>query len=511
MVHQRRGQLDRPDHPRGVVSSFTDASIQGPRGIVAGADGALWFTNSSGNSIGRITPAGVVSAFTDASIDGPGHHHRPGRRPVVRQRRQQLDRSDHDGRGGVDLHGQRHLRARVHHRRTGRDLWFTNSSGNSIDRMTPAGVVSIFSTDVTSPAGITAGPDGALWFTNADGDSIGRITTAGTSSMFKSFGNVVDPGGIAAGPDGALWFTNGPPAHTIGRITTAGVVSSFAGSGLREPEGITTGPDGNLWVTNSDIQQGSIERITPAGVTTTFTDPALEDPTAITTGPDGALWFTDRVANRIGRITTAGVITTFTDPGIVTPTDIVSADGALWFANLTLSIGRITTAGVVTTFTGTGFNGAGGIAASPDGAIWFTNRARAAPTTWPPWANSSCWAVQPLLLVQHPGVGADRLRPGRQHVVHQPGSGTIGRVTPDGQTSDFFSGQIGFPLGLAAGPDGNLWFTNDSLISSVAPTIGRISTGGVVTIFPSHGLTGPLGITAGPDGNMWVTDFSSGR
>ena len=30
---------------------------------------------------------------------------------------------------------------------------------------------------ISSPHGITAGPDGALWFTNFGGDSIGRITT----------------------------------------------------------------------------------------------------------------------------------------------------------------------------------------------------------------------------------------------------------------------------------------------------------------------------------------------
>ena len=37
------------------------------------------------------------------------------------------------------------------------------------------------------------------------------------------------------------------------------------------------------------------------------------------------------------------------------------------------SIGRITTAGTVTTYTGTGTSGPDGIAAGPDGALWFTN------------------------------------------------------------------------------------------------------------------------------------------
>src|SRR5438477_8566176 len=34
-----------------------------PNGIVAGPDSALWFTEESGNRIGRITVAGVITQF----------------------------------------------------------------------------------------------------------------------------------------------------------------------------------------------------------------------------------------------------------------------------------------------------------------------------------------------------------------------------------------------------------------------------------------------------------------
>ena len=59
------------------------------------------------------------------------------------------------------------------------------------------------------------------------------------------------------------------------------------------------------------------------------------------------------------------------------------------------------------------------------------------------------------------------------------------------------------PLGIAAGPDGALWFTE-----SAAPgRIGRITTEGDITEY-SNGLlliTNPWFISAGPDGNMWFT------
>jgi streptogramin lyase len=50
------------------------------------------------------------------------------------------------------------------------------------------------------------------------------------------------------------------------------------------------------------------------------------------------------------------------------------------------------------------------------------------------------------------------------------------------------------PLGIAAGPDGALWFTEQS-----GNRIGRITTGGVFTEFPTSSSS-PLGIAAGPDG-----------
>jgi virginiamycin B lyase len=61
------------------------------------------------------------------------------------------------------------------------------------------------------------------------------------------------------------------------------------------------------------------------------------------------------------------------------------------------------------------------------------------------------------------------------------------------------------PVGITAGPDGNLWFTEGG-----ANKIGRITTTGVVTEFP---VPTPkrqiIGITAGPahTASVWFTEF----
>ena len=52
---------------------------------------------------------------------------------------------------------------------------------------------------------------------------------------------------------------------------------------------------------------------------------------------------------------------------------------------------------------------------------------------------------------------------------------------------------------IAAGADGNLWFTEEN-----SNKIGKITTSGTITEYSGAG-TNPFEITAGPDGNMWYT------
>src|SRR5437870_533080 len=65
------------------------------------------------------------------------------------------------------------------------------------------------------------------------------------------------------------------------------------------------------------------------------------------------------------------------------------------------------------------------------------------------------------------------------------------------------------PYGITGGPDGNLWFTEQSPSGN---NIGRITPGGAVTEFPVPTATSLLGnITAGPDGNLWFTEFGGNK
>jgi virginiamycin B lyase len=278
--------------PRVAFTSVPTAPAR-PRVITVGPDGAVWFANYFGSSLGRIGSRGGMRVIRHASMDWPA---------------------------GIAV---------------GPDgaLWFANCA--SIGRVTTGGRVSAFlDPGIERPQGITAGPDGALWFTNDT--TIARITTAGTVTVFRHPG-IDRPVGITAGQDGALWFTN---RDSIGRLTPAGRFSFFRHPSIDRPATITAAPDGALWFANAG--GGSIGRITTAGAVSAFRHPGIVRPRGITVGSDGALWFTSTGNDAIGRLTTAGAFAFYRSSVVDGPVGItVGPDGTVWFANYRgASIGR---------------------------------------------------------------------------------------------------------------------------------------------------------------------------
>jgi streptogramin lyase len=123
----------------------------------------------------------------------------------------------------------------------------------------------------SQPQGIALGPDGALWFTESNGNKIGRITVDGTITEFPIPTASSDPFGIAQGPDGALWFTE-INRNKIGRITVGGVITEYPlPTGNADLSAIAPGPDGALWFT--EYTGNKIGRITVGGNITEYPIP----------------------------------------------------------------------------------------------------------------------------------------------------------------------------------------------------------------------------------------------
>ncbi len=291
----------------GQITEFSvPTAASQPFSIAAGADGNLWFTEQTGDKIGRITPTGQITEFRVPLADGFPSGIAAGP----------------DG-----------------------NLWFTANAGDKIGQITPAGQITDFSipTADSEPLGIAAGLDGNLWFTEDFGDEIGRITPAGQITEFSIPTAGGFPSGITAGSDGNLWFTENGGADKIGQITPTGQITEFAvPTAGGEPLGIAAGADGNLWFT--EFGGDKIGKITSAGQITEFAVPtAGGEPFGIAAGADGDLWFTEYAGDKIGRITPAGQITEISIPtsGSV-PTGIAAGpDGNLWFTELRGKIGRV--------------------------------------------------------------------------------------------------------------------------------------------------------------------------
>jgi virginiamycin B lyase len=85
----------------------------------------------------------------------------------------------------------------------------------------------------------------------------------------------------------------------------------------------------------------------------------------------------------------------------------------------------------------------------------------------------------------------------------------FGRITTAGVITQFTGGTLSSPGRIIAGPDGNLWFTDEYPSQS----IGCITTSGQITEYPvgsTLGVQPNAGLAVGPDGAIWVTELTGG-
>ena len=98
---------------------------------------------------------------------------------------------------------------------------------------------------------IAAGPDGNLWFTESTGDRIGRITPSGVVTEFAAGITAgASHADIALAPDGNMWFTERARSR-IGAHLDLGVVTEFTMLAAMALPSMAAGADGNMWFAES--------------------------------------------------------------------------------------------------------------------------------------------------------------------------------------------------------------------------------------------------------------------
>jgi streptogramin lyase len=289
---------------------------------------------------------------------------------------------------------------------------------------------------------------------------------------------------------------------------------TFYSEGLRGSASFLTtftpGPDGNVWFVDNRLMSGApaIGRITPKGAITEYIGGEgltglneESDPISLVAGPKGSkyIWFTDR--------------------GTITP-----------------SIGVIDSAGSEETKEAKEFSiqekGGNaesmplGITVGPEGNLWFTDAHETAPAIGKIELGAEneikkiteCSAglnaeSKPLGIV----TGADG---NLWFIDGNPTARAIGKVNPStceieefatGENSEPGGSNSEFgPWGIVAGPDGNVWFTENGTNEANGKALCRITPSGTITCF-KEGLVATsspsTGLTVG-GGKLWFSDNS---
>jgi len=313
----------------GSITEFPipTASVGRPTEITTGADGNLWFIETTAPDgafpLGQITRMTIRDSISFTSTLVPGSR-------LVGITSGQL--------GEI-------LFAEPDRARIGRIF-------PTFDQTPPRIEEIAISPETIQPRGV-ASLDNALWFTSFSTGQIGRIplNSLETVTYFDIRTPSSHPSAMTVGPDNkSLYFiievsNEAQSTYSVGRITLDGSITEFPiPNAVSKPNAITAGPDGNIWFTDPALN--SIWRLTPEGIFDSFTiDAEGSEPSGIVAGPDGRLYFTEFQASRIGVITADGVITN----EIPTPTQdsgpsgiTAGSDGNIWFIESNaLQVGRL--------------------------------------------------------------------------------------------------------------------------------------------------------------------------
>jgi streptogramin lyase len=567
----------------GVITEYAVPSDGHPYGITAGPDGALWFVEGSGK-VGRITTAGVITEYPANGGGTPQNITVGPDGALWFTAIGQIGRFDSSGTATFYTVPTPYAFPQCITAGPDGALWFTEYGGNQIGRITTSGKFTEYAipTANSNPEGITTGPDGALWFTEsgAEANRIGRITTAGLFNEYQlpAYG---EPSSITVGQDGALWFTESstgkigravlapqipgnvtvgsvPPGLTVtvdgttytGSVTfnwTAGESHSIGvpasrelgGGGTRyafgawsdggaQSHNITVPPSATTYTATFTPQYLLVTGVSPSGGGIVSVNPSSPDGfynsgtllrLTATANPGFRFsnWSSDLSgstnpqsvtieasysvqANFIGATQSISFSNYPTPTPFSSPYGIAAGpDGALWFTEAAGNkIGRITVAGVITEYAVPSGSPPRDIVTGRDGALWFTEPAKIGRIT-----TDGAITEFPI-----PGSGSGIAAGPDGSLWFADSSNGIGRITLAGAITELPIPTGSIPDDIATGPDGALWFTE-----AAGNKIGRITTGGTVTEFsvPTPSSSPFSSIAAGPDGALWFTEATANK
>lgn len=314
-------------------------------------------------------------------------------------------------------------------------------------------------------------------------------TALGRGSEFR-LASGMHADALTVGPDGNIWFAGtkyGPESgvDVVGRSTPDGQITEFTLPARGEAElgisSITAAADGYLYFTEPNANR--LGRVNESGE---ISEEALPNPgsgpRAIVTAPDGSVWFTEEGGDRVGHLLPAvGLLRERQLAPGARPTGIaVRGDGTVWIAEPGIKGFAVATATGGSEFK-IPFPKAqpNDVVAGPEGNVWFAEEGG-------PWLGRVTSAAQTTGRFERLEVPAHG---GTQQLAFGPAGDfwfttgdRIGSASPDYWTSDLacLPGGCGLkPAALAAGAEGNLWYS-----TAAAPGADRLVPGAIGTFRP---------------------------
>jgi sugar lactone lactonase YvrE len=383
------------------------------------------------------------------------------------------------------------------------NLYVANANTGTVNKITPAGAVSVFAAGLASPRGLAFDAQGNLYVANVGNNTVSKVTPQGAVSTFVPPGYLSQPTGLAFDPQGNLYVSNAG-SNSVSKVTPQGAVSTllsgwplngpeglvvdtaganlyvanyyagvvkvplaggsptYYGSGFYYPFGAALDSQGNLYVANSN---GTVSKVAPGGSTVTLAS-GFSSPVGLSLDGQGGLYVVNDGANTVSKVALANGTTGAFVPstiGLSQPYfEAFDAQGNLYVANFgTSTVNKITPAGAVTTFASSGLSNPTGVAFDAAGNLYVAN-----------YSN-----------------------------------GTVSKVTPQGSVSTFVSSGLSYPMGLAFDAQGNLYVANSGnhTVSKVTPQ------GGLSTFIPAGPLNQPTGLAFDAAGNLYVANFGNGQ
>jgi uncharacterized protein (TIGR03437 family) len=474
-----------------------NAQLNGPTGLAADSDDAIYVADTDNHVIRKLSPSGIITTVAGNGKQGYSGDNGPATSAMLSA---PLGVSP-DGAGG---------------------LFVADTSNQRVRRIRPDGVISTYA--------------------GSGGKGFGGDGGAPASALFN------DPTALTLDTAGRLYIAD-PGNHCIRRIAD-GVVTTVAGNRqigatgdggpatsatLNFPTGVATDRAGNLYI--ADFQNARVRRVSPNGTITTVagngtfrlspdgiqaTSAALYITSGIALDAAGNLYIAENQRPRVRRVTPGGIISTvagngqqgFSGEGVSATTASLFSPSRVAFdrsGNLYISdnalnrVRRVTPSGIVQTVAGTGldsFAGDGGPATSaaihqPEGIALD--------------ASGNLYIADFV----------------NNRVRRVDGAGIITTFAGNGQAGSSGDGgpavnsSLNAPVGVAVDAQGNVY-----IAERYGNRVRRVSANGTITTFAGNGqaassgdggqalsasLYQPAGMTFDAQGNFYVAELFGNR